>query len=123
MRITELAYRVGRRQWTILWDADVKAAIAKRDALQHLIDTELPEVRVDWDNIKLLHRNRENEPMRGDVIANRFGDLIIRKSLFASRRTFSDANQVRLGTNPIRPSAIASSRLDKEVNYIRKKNE
>lgn len=119
MRITELAYRIDRRHWVIAWDADQDTAASKQTALIHSIETEMPQLRVTWGDLSTVTGMTHQQPLTESALASRLSDLMIRQSLFVSKRSFCDANQVRLGTNPIRPSAVAAHRLEKEVRRLK----
>lgn len=119
LRVTEFSYRVDRRHWIIAWDADNDTAIGKRAALQASAETELPDVRLTWGSLSSVLPSPGNQTLNESALTNRLSDLIVRQALLVSRRTFADADQVRLGTDPIQHSAIASHRLEKEVRRLK----
>ena len=76
MRMTEWAYRTGRRSWLIVWDADTDIGAAKRADLERTIHRELDTVRMRWGAPLTLPIDLAS-PQR---TARRLADLIINES-------------------------------------------
>lgn len=116
MRMTELAYRTGRRSWVIAWDADRDMGNTKRAELQRMVRNELDGLRMTWgqSSVVSVHKNQHF----GTSLPLRLTDLMVRETLSAAQHSVNDADQVRLGTAPIAHSPLAASRLEKEVMWL-----
>lgn len=117
LRITELAYRTGRRSWVVAWDADVEAGIAKRMELERLVQNELDALRMTWGDASVVNLSAENDC--GPSLVHRLSEMMVRQTLAAAQHSVSDADQVRLGTAPMIASPIPSVRLQSEVEWLR----
>lgn len=118
MRLTELAYRTGRRSWVIAWDADGQMGVAKRVELERLVENELDSMRMTWGASSIVSATKK--PNFGCSLTHRLGDLLVRQTLAASQHAVSDADQVRLGTVPMELSSTASQRLELEVSWLKR---
>ncbi|MCA9136400.1 MAG: HAMP domain-containing histidine kinase [Planctomycetales bacterium] len=116
MRMTELAYRTGRRSWVIAWDADREMGNVKRMELQRLVRNELDGIRMTWGQSSVVSVRRQ--PYFGVSLPVRLTELIVRETLSAAQHSVNDADQVRLGTAPIVYSPLPASRLEKEVMWL-----
>jgi hypothetical protein len=116
LRMTELAYRTGRRSWVIAWDADGETGIGKRFELDRLVQNELDDMRMTWGDHSIVSTSRHAESVAS--LSGRLSDLIVRQTLSAAQQSVPDADQVNLGTQPIRPSSIAASRLERDVKWF-----
>jgi anti-sigma regulatory factor (Ser/Thr protein kinase) len=116
MRMTELAYRTGRSNWVIVWDADEQTGIAKRSDLVRLVQDELDDLRMTWGNHSIVSASMN--PVSGAALPVRLSDLIVRESLSAAQQSFPSADQYHLVTDPVRPSSVAASRLDRDVSWF-----
>lgn len=116
MRMTELAYRTGRRSWVIAWDADDETGARKRIELERLVQNELGPMRITWGDHSVVSETG-NAASRGSL-STRLPDLIVRETLSASQHSFCDTDQVRQGTEPIQPSSTAANRLERHIRRL-----
>ncbi|WP_372896505.1 sensor histidine kinase [Stieleria sp.] len=117
MRITELAYRTGRRSWVIAWDADGETGIAKRSELERLVQNELGTMRMTWGASSLV--SATPHPEFRNSLASRLSDLMVRQTLAGAQQAVSDTDQVRLGTGPMQSTPMATIRLEQDVHWLR----
>ncbi|MCO8121452.1 HAMP domain-containing histidine kinase [Stieleria sp. TO1_6] len=118
IRITEFAYRAGRRNWVIAWDADRETALRKRAELELTLRNELQGIRLTWGKFSLVPIATSSDSLPGGSLVSRLCDLMVRQSFSASRRQMPDGNRMRLGAPMISPSPGAESRLETEVQRI-----
>ncbi|WP_197454832.1 sensor histidine kinase [Stieleria varia] len=111
MAMGEMAYRVGQRSWTWVFQSDPQAVRQRIQHVERQARDRHAGLRLSWGQaINLGELNKHT--------AIRLSDFLVRQSLRASRRHISDADQVRLGTQPIVESSIATRRLDDEARRL-----
>lgn len=118
LRVTEMAYRTGGRSWVIAFDADANAAQARRSDIERLAEMEeLNTLRLRWSNGVVISSAITDE--LAVKMSSMLADMMVRQTLYDSQQAVTDPN-TDLDGNPVTgESTIPSSRLQREVNYLR----
>ena len=112
LQMFDLVYRVDARRWVWILDTEEANAAERMGAISDAAKSGIPNLRLRWSEPQMV-------PIDDRRTANRISDLLVRQTLAASTSTHStDANQVRLGTAPIEPSTIATTRLEVELGRL-----
>ena len=111
MRLFDFAYQLDARRWIYVLDADEPNAAERIAMIEDEMVGKYGSVRATWSQPQIIRLGRQ--------AAARMSDLMVRQSLTAATSgRIPDHNEVRLGTQPIRPSEIAALRLDKELRQL-----
>ena len=112
LQIFDLAYRADARRWVWCLDADQEAALDRIEAISEVVAVRIPGIRMKWSRPQIISLDARRTVWQ-------LSDLLVRQSLsaFSATRGF-DSDEVRPGTGPIAPSAIAAARLDAEVRRL-----
>ena len=112
LQMFDLAYRADARRWVWCLDAEQQAARDRIEAISDVVIERIPGIRMNWSRPQVIRLDAHRSVWQ-------LTDLLVRQSLSASSaaRGF-DCDEVRLGSEPIAPSAIASERLDAEVRRL-----
>ena len=103
----DLVYRIDTRRWVWVIDADQETIQERIESITSAAASS--QLRIDWSDPQMI-------PVDSRRSANRLTDLLVRETLFAATSDHAmDTNAVRLGTKPIKPSAVATQRLDEEL--------
>lgn len=114
MQMSELAYRVGRRQWVIAWDADRSTGTVKQNELEQRTESDLDALRLSWGKPMMMSVPSDSP----DLLSRRIGDLIVRTTLRSDQKPASDVDEVRPGTEPMANSVIPELRLQREIDRL-----
>ena len=112
LQMFDLAYRADARRWAWCLDADQEIARDRIETISAVINSRVPGIRMKWSRPQIIRLDSQRTVWH-------LTDLLVRQSLSAASaaRGF-DSDEVRPGTEPIAPSAIASERLDAEVRRL-----
>ncbi|OYP32992.1 sensor histidine kinase [Rhodopirellula sp. MGV] len=117
MRITEMAYRTGDRTWVIVFDADAQSALARRQSVERMVENEMQPVRTRWGKgIVISSAIRDELAIK---LSSMLADMIVRQTLLDDQQSPSDPNTDFDGKAVTAESIIPSSRLQREVAYLR----
>ena len=108
----DLIYRVDTRTWVWIFDTDHDAVGARIEAITERAQQAIENLRLTWSQPRIV-------PIDDCRTVQRVSDLLVRQSLSASTvSTALSQDEVRLGTTPLEPSPVASSRLDAEMSRL-----
>jgi hypothetical protein len=112
LQMFELAYRVDTRRWVWCLDANQETAHERIAAISEVLTERIPGIRMKWSRPQVIRLDAQRTVWQ-------LSDLLVRQSLSGSSTTRGmDSDEVRPGTEPIAPSAVASARLDAEVRRL-----
>lgn len=115
LQLFELAYRVDARRWVWGLDAAGDSAQDRIDVIADRVQSRIPGIRMNWACPQTIRLDSLRT-------ARWMSDLLVRQSLKTGTMAPGfGADEVRLGTLPIRQSAIATARLDGELGRLRGK--
>jgi len=105
----DFVYRINARRWVWVLDTDEDALQDRIESITAAAASAIHDLRVDWSSPQMI-------PVESGRTAKRLSDLLVRETLYvAASGNVMDNNEVRLGTKPIEPSAVAANRLDEEL--------
>ena len=110
----ELGYRTGRRSWVCVLDADQHSVDYRIETLHQHCSSEIEGLRLMWSDASVI-------ATRTRPLITRLTDWMASQELNHSMRHAVDQNTVRLGTEPLEASPVASTRLDDELTRLGKR--
>ncbi|MEM9365698.1 MAG: HAMP domain-containing sensor histidine kinase [Planctomycetota bacterium] len=110
----ELGYRTGKRSWVCVLDADQHSMHDRIETLDQHCTNEIEGLRLMWSNASVI-------ATRTRPLIARLTDWMASQELNHNLRHTVDQNTVRLGTDPLEASQVASTRLDVELTRLGKR--
>ncbi len=115
MRVTEWAYRTGRRSWMILWDADAETGARKQMELERLAHAELETLRLRW-GVPVSVAIDALSPQR---TVQRLADMLVCETLRMGQQHVADDDAIPGDPLSQPASVVPETRLDRHVRWLR----
>ena len=110
-RLHDLVYRTETRHWVWLFDTDLRQIEERISMITDVAKIKHEGIRLHWSRPHVI-------PVDDRSMGHRILDWFVRHTLAASVVSAGEPNEVRLGTQPVRHSAIAEARLDQEIRRL-----
>jgi len=107
----ELAVRTARRTWLLVLDADHHSVAARTNQLRAAVERQLPIPSLQFGETAIV-------PVRRRTLQSLLVDRMTTARLAGLSTTHTDQDTVRLGTDPLKSSPIAATRLDEELRRL-----
>ena len=105
----DFVYRVETRRWVWVMDTPRESVDERIESINTAAVASSSNLRLRWSDAQII-------PIDSHRTVTRLSDLLVRETLFAATSDrIADNNEVRLGTQPIKPSNVAADRLDEEL--------